>query len=64
MPWLPRHRRWALPSPPTAPLHRAVAARTAVTCNELARVAGDGGRLYHVSRNLLLAHEDKTYEAP
>jgi glucoamylase len=25
------------------------------------KVAGDGGRLYHASQSLLLAHEDKTY---
>jgi glucoamylase len=27
----------------------------------LAAASGDGGRLYHASHNLLLAHEDKTY---
>lgn len=27
----------------------------------LADVAGDGGRLFHISHSLLLAHEDKTY---
>jgi glucoamylase len=27
----------------------------------LGAASGDGGRLYHVSHNLLLAHEDKTY---
>src|SRR5207244_13285362 len=27
----------------------------------LAAASGDGGRLYHSSHSLLLAHEDKTY---
>ena len=27
----------------------------------LEKSAPDGGRLYHISANLLLAHEDKTY---
>lgn len=29
--------------------------------HDLDRVSGDGGRLYRVSRSLLLAHEDKTF---
>ena len=29
---------------------------------EKERTAGDGGRLYHVSHSMILAHEDKTYE--
>lgn len=29
---------------------------------ELSRYSGDGGRLYYVSHNLLLAHEDKTFK--
>lgn len=28
---------------------------------ELEKYSGDGGRLYHISQSLLLAHEDKTY---
>ena len=29
---------------------------------KMAMVTGDGGSLYHVSQNMLLAHEDKTYD--
>jgi glucoamylase len=29
---------------------------------EIAKVTGDGGRLYHVSHSIILAHEDKTYD--
>lgn len=31
-------------------------------CRELGSVSGDGGRLFHVSHNLLMALEDKTYQ--
>jgi glucoamylase len=35
--------------------------RPARNMDRLEKASGDGGNLYHVSYNLLLAHEDKTY---